>query len=116
MHASVDELGAYLRAVVAGHVRYYGVPLNGPSISVFRLAVGRIWKWVLERRSERTRIPWSKMGDSSTNASHHPASAIPCLSCASASSPNVGSGCGSSARPVLKRTRRATAVPTLLRV
>jgi group II intron reverse transcriptase/maturase len=62
MHASVDELGAYLRAVVAGHVRYYGVPLNGPSISAFRFAVGRIWQWVLERRSQRTRIPWSKMG------------------------------------------------------
>jgi RNA-directed DNA polymerase len=62
MHASVDELGAYLRSVVAGHVRYYGVPNNSPSISAFRFAVGRIWKWVLERRSQRTRIPWSRMG------------------------------------------------------
>ncbi len=61
MHASVDELGAYLRSVVAGHVRYYGVPLNSQSISAFRFAVGRVWKWVLERRSQRTRIPWSRM-------------------------------------------------------
>jgi len=62
MHASVFELGAYLRSVVAGHVRYYGVPRNSPSISAFRFAVGRVWKWVLERRSQRTRISWSRMG------------------------------------------------------
>lgn len=60
-HAPVPEQGAYLRAVVAGHVRYYGVPLNSPAISVFRLAVGRLWRRALERRSQRTRIPWARM-------------------------------------------------------
>jgi len=61
MHASVPELGRYLRAVVAGHVRYYGVPLNSRAISVFRFEAGRLWKRCLERRSQRTRVSWERM-------------------------------------------------------
>jgi group II intron reverse transcriptase/maturase len=60
-HASVPELGAYLRSVVGGHVRYYGVPLNHRAIHAFRWAVGRLWKRALERRSQRTRVPWARM-------------------------------------------------------
>jgi hypothetical protein len=29
MHAPIPELGAWLRSVVGGHIRYYGVPMNG---------------------------------------------------------------------------------------
>jgi RNA-directed DNA polymerase len=61
MHATVTQLGQYLRSVVSGHVRYYGVPLNSRSIGAFRFAIGRLWKWVLERRSQRTRVPWERM-------------------------------------------------------
>jgi RNA-directed DNA polymerase len=60
-HVSIPELGAYLRSVVGGHVRYYGVPLNSRAISAFRWAVGRLWKRALERRSQRTRIAWARM-------------------------------------------------------
>lgn len=28
MHDAIPEQGAYLRAVVGGHIRYYGVPMN----------------------------------------------------------------------------------------
>lgn len=58
---SVPEMGAYLAAVVRGHVAYYGVPLNSKMITAFRFQIGRIWKWVLERRSQRTRISWARM-------------------------------------------------------
>jgi RNA-directed DNA polymerase len=34
MHDPIPKQGAYLRSVVAGHIRYYGVPMNGASISV----------------------------------------------------------------------------------
>ena len=61
IHATVAELGQYLRSVVGGHVRYYGVPLNSRSVWAFRFSIGRIWKWVLERRSQRTRVPWERM-------------------------------------------------------
>ncbi len=42
MHQALPEQGAYLRSVVAGHVRYYGVPLNGWAIVAFRREVGRL--------------------------------------------------------------------------
>jgi RNA-directed DNA polymerase len=61
MNWSVPEMGAYLAAVVRGHVAYYGVPLNSKMITAFRFQIGRIWKWVLERRSQRTRISWARM-------------------------------------------------------
>lgn len=62
MHATVAELGQYLRSVVGGHVRYYGVPLNHRSIQAFRHSVGRLWHRVLERRSQRTTVSWERMG------------------------------------------------------
>jgi RNA-directed DNA polymerase len=58
---SIPRMGAYLAAVVRGHVAYYGVPFNSRAITAFRLEIGKIWKWVLERRSQRTRISWARM-------------------------------------------------------
>ncbi len=39
LHEPIQTVGAYLRSVVFGHVRYYGVPMNGPAIGAFRFAV-----------------------------------------------------------------------------
>lgn len=61
MHDPVPEQGAYLRSVVRGHYRYYGVPLNGPAMNAFRYAVGWIWCRTLRRRSQRHRLPWTRM-------------------------------------------------------
>ena len=61
MHRPIPEQGAYLRSVVAGHVRYYGVPMNGPALVAFRKAVGRIWRRALLRRSQKHRLPWQRM-------------------------------------------------------
>jgi group II intron reverse transcriptase/maturase len=61
LHEPIGEQGAYLRAVVAGHTRYYGVPMNGWAIRAFRNAVGRLWLRVLRRRSQKHRLPWSRM-------------------------------------------------------
>jgi group II intron reverse transcriptase/maturase len=61
MHLSVPEQGAYLRNVVAGHVRYYGVPNNGASIGLFRKVAGWLWWRVLKRRSQKHRLPWRRM-------------------------------------------------------
>ena len=61
MHWPVPEQGAYLRSVVRGHVRYYGVPMNGAALSMFRMAVGRLWWRTLKRRSQRHRMPWQRM-------------------------------------------------------
>jgi group II intron reverse transcriptase/maturase len=60
LHDAVPKVGAYLRSVVLGHNRYYGVPMNGPALGAFRNAVSRIWHWALERRSQTGRLPWSR--------------------------------------------------------
>jgi group II intron reverse transcriptase/maturase len=61
MHLPIPELGRYLRVVVLGHVRYYGVPLNYPSISAFRWAVAMLWWRTLCRRSQTGWVSWSRM-------------------------------------------------------
>jgi RNA-directed DNA polymerase len=61
MHQPIPEQGAYLGAVVRGHVRYYGVPRNGPAIGAFRRSVGRLWKQALGRRSQNGRMTWDRM-------------------------------------------------------
>ncbi len=60
-NATVTELGQYLRSVLMGHYRYYGVPFNFKALKVFRTNLGRLWKAILERRSERTRVTWERM-------------------------------------------------------
>jgi len=61
MHDPVPEQGAYLRSVVAGHTRYYGVPFNSPSIGNFRKEVCRLWLRTLRRRSHKHRLTWERM-------------------------------------------------------
>jgi group II intron reverse transcriptase/maturase len=62
LHRPVPEQGAYLRAVVLGHNRYYGVPLNGPALHAFRAAMAQLWWRVLRRRSQGNHLTWRRMG------------------------------------------------------
>jgi group II intron reverse transcriptase/maturase len=52
MHRPIAEQGQYLRAVVAGHSRYFAVPCNGARVQVFRFQVTRLWHRTLCRRSQ----------------------------------------------------------------
>ena len=61
MHDPVPEQGAYLRSVVGGHIRYYGVPMNRAPLLVFRKEVGRLWWKALRRRSQKHRLTWDRM-------------------------------------------------------
>jgi len=61
MHDPIPEQGAFLAAVVRGHARYYGVPMNGWAITAFRHAVGRVWFRTLRRRSQKHRLRWERM-------------------------------------------------------
>lgn len=60
MHQPLPALGAYVRAVVQGHMQYYAVPLNYPSVAAFVRALGRLWWQTLSRRSQR-RLSWTRM-------------------------------------------------------
>jgi group II intron reverse transcriptase/maturase len=61
MHESIPVVGAWLRQVVSGHTRYYGVPTNSPAIVMFRFQVIRLWRRVLARRSQAGRVSWARM-------------------------------------------------------
>ncbi len=61
MHRPIKEQGQYLRAVVAGHGRYFGVPDNGARLGAFRFQVGRLWHRTLCRRSQSHHLRWRRM-------------------------------------------------------
>jgi len=55
LHDPIPEVGKYLRSVVNGHFRYYGVPRNGPALSSFRHALVWMWWRSVQRRTQRHR-------------------------------------------------------------
>jgi RNA-directed DNA polymerase len=61
LHQRVSEVGKWLRSVVAGHNRYFGVPSNLPSLASFRFHVAARWFAALRRRSQKTRLTWERM-------------------------------------------------------
>ena len=61
MHDPIPEVGKWLRSVVGGHIRYYGVPMNSPALHLFRFQVGRLWHRALSRRSQNGRVLWDHM-------------------------------------------------------
>jgi RNA-directed DNA polymerase len=61
MHQPIPEQGKWLQAVVRGHIRYYGVPMNTPALRLFRFQVGWLWHRVLSRRSQNGRVLWDRM-------------------------------------------------------
>jgi group II intron reverse transcriptase/maturase len=56
-----DEQGEYLRAVVSGHNRYFGVPRNAKRLHTFRFRVSRLWHKALCRRGHKRPIKWQRM-------------------------------------------------------
>jgi RNA-directed DNA polymerase len=61
MHEPIPDQGKWLRAVVGGHFRYYGVPMNQPALTMFRFRVGWLWHRSLSRRSQNGRVLWDRM-------------------------------------------------------
>lgn len=60
-HDPIPAVGKWLRSVVIGHIRYYGVPMNSRALNVFRFQVGRLWHRALARRSHKGRVTWERM-------------------------------------------------------
>jgi RNA-directed DNA polymerase len=61
LHDPIPEVGQWLRSVVGGHIRYYGVPTNGAALQTFRFQVGQLWYRTLSRRSQTAGVPWVRM-------------------------------------------------------
>src|ERR1700733_11445795 len=61
MHAPIPEQGKWLRAVVGGHFRYYGVPMNKPALVLFRFQVAWLWQRSLSRGSQTGPVLWNRI-------------------------------------------------------
>ena len=60
-HLPIPAQGAWLGAVVRGHLNYYAVPNNSDAVRAFRDQITRHWRRALRRRSQRSRMPWQRM-------------------------------------------------------
>jgi RNA-directed DNA polymerase len=60
-HLPIPEQGRWLASVVRGHLAYYAVPGNIDAVAAFRTLVTRLWLRTLRRRSQRTRLDWTRM-------------------------------------------------------
>jgi RNA-directed DNA polymerase len=62
MHRSIAENGRWLRSVLEGHYRYYGVPRNYRSLAAFRYHLLQMWRRTLRRRSDKKKkVTWTWM-------------------------------------------------------
>ncbi len=61
LHAPVPDVGQWLRSVVTGHYRYYGVPGNYTALAGFRDHISRLWHRALGRRSQKGHVTWERM-------------------------------------------------------
>jgi group II intron reverse transcriptase/maturase len=61
MHYSIPEVGKWLKSVVTGHYRYFGVPMNGEALASFRFQLVRHWWRTLNRRSQKPSVTWERM-------------------------------------------------------
>ncbi len=60
-HHSIPEQGRWLGRVLRGHYAYFAVPGNSDRINRFYNEVTRLWLRSLRRRSQRHRMPWTRM-------------------------------------------------------
>jgi group II intron reverse transcriptase/maturase len=60
-HLPIPGQGRWLASVVRGHRAYYAVPGNTDAVAAFRTQVTRHWYKALRRRSQRTRLNWTRM-------------------------------------------------------
>ena len=60
-HLPIPEQGLWIRQVVSGYFAYHAVPTNAGNLTMFRSEIVRAWLHALRRRSQRSRVTWSRM-------------------------------------------------------
>jgi hypothetical protein len=60
-HEPVRVTGRWLRRVLQGYLNHHAVPDNMRRLAGFLKEVGRAWRHALLRRSQRRRMPWSRL-------------------------------------------------------
>ena len=61
MHWSIPDQWLWLRSVLLGHYRYYGVSGNFPALAQFLYRVRWLWHRTLQRRSQRARMTRARL-------------------------------------------------------
>jgi RNA-directed DNA polymerase len=62
MHQAVEATGKWLQRVVMGYYQYHAVPGNLQQLGRFRWRLTRLWRYVLRRRSQKSRVTWKEIG------------------------------------------------------
>jgi len=60
-HEPTAQVGGWLTKVVLGYYQYHAVPGNLNQLSAFRHRLCRLWRRVLNRRSQRGEKPWQRL-------------------------------------------------------
>lgn len=63
MHQPVSEQHQWLKQVLSGHYRYYGLPGNSKALYTFLWRVKRLWRDALNRRGGKTRLSWARFNE-----------------------------------------------------
>lgn len=113
MHDPIAKTGGWVKQMLKGHLNYFAVSGNHPSLWWFFNKVKRLWLASLKRRSQTARLSWERFIQ--FVARFFPPSELytRCLVTASTPKPEGGARCVSSARRDLYGGRLATAVPTV---
>jgi RNA-directed DNA polymerase len=61
MHEPVASVGEWLKRVVLGYYQYFAVPGNSARLHVFAQRLRRLWRLILCRRSQRSRVRWDRI-------------------------------------------------------
>jgi group II intron reverse transcriptase/maturase len=61
LHWPVPVVGEWLRVVLLGHYRYFGIAGNYRKTGAFRYYLSHLWYRALRRRSQRYRLNWERM-------------------------------------------------------
>lgn len=59
MHRPLKETGKWLASVIRGFTNYHAVPGNMKAPREFYTQVGRLWLWIIRRRSQKARCRWT---------------------------------------------------------
>src|SRR5215469_6673480 len=60
-HEPPAQVGEWLTKVVQGYYQYHAVPGNLNQLSAFRHRLCRLWRAILNRRSQRGERPWQRL-------------------------------------------------------
>jgi group II intron reverse transcriptase/maturase len=60
-HEPIAQVGEWLRRATQGYYQYHAVPGNLNQLSAFRHRLCRLWRSILDRRSQRGERPWQRL-------------------------------------------------------